>query len=162
MTTLGMVLLVLGALVAISEAHYPSHGIAGGIGVLAMAAGAVFALSGLGAGLALGLIAGVVLASTGAGAVALSVSRGVAVRGRAARTGPERLVGQIGTVRSWQDASGSVALAGALWQARRSHALEPEQAGDADELHAGDQVVVERLSGLTLSVRRAEDWELPE
>jgi membrane protein implicated in regulation of membrane protease activity len=33
---------------------------------------------------------------------------------------------------------------------------EPEE----PELHAGDPVVVERLSGLTLSVRRAEDWEL--
>ncbi len=27
-------------------------------------------------------------------------------------------------------------------------------------LHEGDSVVVERVSGLTLSVRRAEEWEL--
>ena len=27
-------------------------------------------------------------------------------------------------------------------------------------LHAGDQVVVERLDGLTLAVRPAETWEL--
>ena len=28
------------------------------------------------------------------------------------------------------------------------------------ELHEGDPIVVERLDGLTLAVRRAEDWEL--
>jgi len=28
------------------------------------------------------------------------------------------------------------------------------------ELHSGDRVVVERLTGLTLSVRPAEEWEL--
>jgi len=27
-------------------------------------------------------------------------------------------------------------------------------------LHEGDQVVVERVSGLTLCVRKAEEWEL--
>jgi membrane protein implicated in regulation of membrane protease activity len=30
-----------------------------------------------------------------------------------------------------------------------------------DELTAGDAVVVERVSGLTLGVRRAEEWEEP-
>ena len=36
----------------------------------------------------------------------------------------------------------------------------PAEEDDAAELHEGDPVVVERLDGLTLSVRRAEDWEL--
>jgi membrane protein implicated in regulation of membrane protease activity len=44
---------------------------------------------------------------------------------------------------------------GALWRARRSWSDEPDE-----ELHKGDHVVVERLSGLTLAVRKAEDWEL--
>jgi membrane protein implicated in regulation of membrane protease activity len=43
---------------------------------------------------------------------------------------------------------------GALWRAR-STPLEPD-----DELRVGDPVVVERVQGLTLSVRRAEEWEL--
>ena len=34
MTALGVALLVMGAIVAVAEAHYPSHGIAGGAGVL--------------------------------------------------------------------------------------------------------------------------------
>ncbi|HWD74954.1 MAG TPA: NfeD family protein [Solirubrobacteraceae bacterium] len=157
MTSLGLVLLVVGALVAIAEAHYPSHGIAGGLGVLVMAIGAVLAVSGLGAGLLVGLLSGLVLAGAGAGAVGLTVKRGLAVRQRRIRTGAEGIVGHLGVVCSWENGTGSVALDGAVWRARRS--LTP---GDEDvlELHAGDTVVVERLNGLTLSVRPAEEWEL--
>jgi membrane-bound serine protease (ClpP class) len=157
MTSLGLVLLVVGALVAIAEAHYPSHGIAGGLGVVVMAIGAVLAVSGLGAGLLVGLLSGLLLAGAGAGAVGLTVKRGLAVRQRRIRTGAEGIVGHLGVVRSWENGTGSVALDGAVWRARRSLT-----AGDEDvlELHAGDTVVVERLNGLTLSVRPAEEWEL--
>lgn len=159
MTSLGLVLLVVGALVAVSEAHRPSHGIAGAAGVVILAVGAVLTISGLGAGIVLGLLGGVALGVAGAGVVVLSVTRGLAVRRRRVRTGAEGLIGHIGTVRSWSEEAGSVVLDGAVWRARRS----PSPDGDADEateLHAGDSVVVERLTGLTLSVRRAEEWEL--
>ncbi len=61
-----MALLVVGAVVAVAEAHYPTHGIAGGVGVIVMALGAVLAISGLGAGVLLGLLAGGALAAGGA------------------------------------------------------------------------------------------------
>ncbi|MGA2008947.1 MAG: NfeD family protein [Solirubrobacteraceae bacterium] len=157
MTSLGIVLLVLGALVAIAEAHYPTHGIAGGLGVLVLAVGAVLAISGLGAGLLLGLLAGGALAGVGAGTLALSLRHGVAVRGRQVRTGAEGMIGHVGVVRDWTQDNGSVALDGALWSARRSSGHDDE---DPPELHAGDAVVVERLNGLTLCVRPAEEWEL--
>jgi membrane-bound serine protease (ClpP class) len=152
-----MALLVAGALVAVAEAHYPAHGIAGGIGVLVMAVGAMLAISGLGAGLLLGLLGGLLLAGVGVGVLTLSLKQGVAVRRQRIRSGAETLVGHIGVVRSWAGSAGSVALDGALWRARRSAAP-----GDEEDhaLEAGDSVVVERLTGLTLSVRRAEDWEL--
>lgn len=153
MTTLGMALLVIGAVVAVAEAHYPTHGIAGGLGVVVMAIGAVLAISALGAGIALGLLTGAVLAGIGAGVVTLSVRKGSAVRSRRIRTGAEGMIGHVGVVRDWVDSNGRVALDGSLWRARRS-------ATEEDELHAGDQVVVEQLSGLTLSVRKAEEWEL--
>jgi membrane protein implicated in regulation of membrane protease activity len=42
---------------------------------------------------------------------------------------------------------------GALWRASSSWA-------DADDVPSpGDSVVVERVKGLTLAVRKAEDWE---
>ena len=42
---------------------------------------------------------------------------------------------------------------GALWRARPCWE-------DDGPLRVGDHVVVERVKGLTLSVRRAEEWEL--
>ena len=155
MTSLGLVLLVVGALVAVAEAHYPTHGIAGGIGVLIMAVGAALAISGLGAGVLLGVLGGVVLAGVGAGGLALTVRRGLAARQRRVVTGAEGIIGHIGVVRNWTNGTGSVDLDGAVWRARRS-----EAEGEIPALHTGDKVVVERLSGLELSVRPAEEWEL--
>jgi membrane-bound ClpP family serine protease len=159
MTSLGLALLVIGAVVAVAEAHYPTHGIAGGAGVLVMALGAVLAITGLGAGVLLALLAGGALASVGAAGVVLSVQKGSAVRHRRVRTGAEGIIGHVGTVRSWTDASGSVSVDGALWHARRS--LGPDDDQDAvPQLHSGDRIVVEHMNGLTLSVRPAEEWEL--
>jgi membrane-bound ClpP family serine protease len=163
MAAFGIVLLVLGALVAAAEAHYPAHGVAGGTGVLAMAVGAVLAISGLGAGVAVGLLAGVALAGLGGAAMLFSVRNGLAVRGRSVR-GAAGVVGEIGVVRSWDEAAGSVTLHGSVWQARRSMLLEgpgdDDDDGTVERLRAGDCVVVERLTGLTLCVRPAEKWEL--
>jgi membrane-bound ClpP family serine protease len=158
MTTLGLALLVLGAVVAVAEAHYPTQGIAGGTGVLVMAVGAVLAITGLGAGVLLALLAGGALAAAGAGGVLLSVRKGGAVRHRRVRTGAEGIIGHVGTVRNWTEASGSVTVDGALWRARRS--LGPDVEDAVPELHTGDLIVVEHLNGLTLSVRPAEEWEL--
>ena len=40
-------------------------------------------------------------------------------------------------------------------------ARPPQLGAGGEELGEGDQVVVERVSGLTLGVRKAEDWEDP-
>lgn len=157
MAALGLVLLIVGAVIAATEAHYPTHGVAGGIGVLAMAAGVLLAALGLGAGVALGLIGGVALAAVGGGVVTFTVRQGLSVRQRRVRTGAEGLIGEIGVVRSWADSAGTVLLHGAVWQARRPVTVDGEP---VSALHAGDHVVVERLVGLTLSVRPAEEWEL--
>ncbi len=61
----------------------------------------------------------------------------------------------MGVVRRWENGGGQVFVDGALWRARDSWA------GEGDQLAEGDSVVVERVSGLTLGVRKAEDWEDP-
>ena len=71
------------------------------------------------------------------------------------RAGAEGLCGQVGVVRRWAEPSGQVFVDGALWRARHDWPL-----ADNEGLHEGDQVVVERVSGLTLCVRRADEWEL--
>ena len=159
MTSLGLALLVIGAVVAIAEAHYPTHGIAGGIGVVLMALGAVLAIIGLGGAVAVALLAGGALAAVGAGTVLVSLKHGGAVRHRRVRTGAEGIIGHIGTVRTWTHSGGSVAVDGALWRARRSLGADDDVTG-GPELHTGDVIVVEQLNGLTLCVRPAEEWEL--
>ena len=71
----------------------------------------------------------------------------------------EGLIGQIGVVRSWAEPSGKVSLDGALWQAASSPRGRSTRTQSPSST-SGDRVVVERLDGLTLSVRPAEDWEL--
>jgi membrane-bound serine protease (ClpP class) len=155
MTALGVALLVIGALVVVAEAHVPTLGILGGPGVVAMTIGTVLAVGGLGGGLAVILIAAVLVAGVGVAGVGLSLQKGAAVRRRRVRTGAEGLVGRVGVVRSWTETSGKVEVDGALWKARWGWSDD-----EPEPLHAGDSIVVERLSGLTLAVRPAEEWEL--
>jgi membrane protein implicated in regulation of membrane protease activity len=103
---------------------------------------------------------GATIATIAVGAVAglwlsIATRKSLATRLLRAASGPEALSGRVGVVRNWTDGGGQVLVDGALWRARRSWADEGE------ELGVGDSVVVERVSGLTLAVRRAEEWEEP-
>jgi membrane-bound serine protease (ClpP class) len=155
MTAIGITLLLVGAILVAIEAHVPRLGVLGGPGVIALAAGAALAVGGLGGGIAVGVATAVVLAVAGAGILALTFRKGIAVRRRRVRAGAEGLVGQLGVVRRWDEPRGKVMVDGCLWHARRSWGDEEEA-----DLHEGDHVVVEKLDGLTLAVRPAEQWEL--
>ena len=144
--------MLVGAALLVAEAHVPG-GALGTVGAVALAGGMALTISGAGAGLALVLVA-VAAALAVAGAwVAVAAGKSLAVRRLRAASGSETLSGRTGVVRNWNGDGGQVFVDGALWRARRSW---PE---DGEELDAGDAVVVERVSGLTLGVRRAEDWE---
>jgi membrane-bound serine protease (ClpP class) len=155
MTALGVSLLSVGAIVILIEAHYPTFGALGGPGVVMLVAGSVLAVAGLGGGVLLAALSALVLGGTGAATLWLSVRKGMATRRRRIRTGREGMIGHVGVVRSWTNGAGSVLVDGALWRARCEHGDESDR-----ELNEGDPVVVEYLSGLTLSVRPAEQWEL--
>jgi membrane-bound serine protease (ClpP class) len=153
MTALGIALLVIGGVVVILEAHVQSLGFLGAPGVAALTAGAVLTVTGLGGGIALVIACALALAVVGVAVVGLSLTKGIAVRRRRIQTGSEGIVGHLGVVRRWGEPDGTVLVDGALWRARLS--LPDEVA-----LCEGDHVVVERVSGLTLCVRKAENWEL--
>jgi membrane-bound ClpP family serine protease len=151
--TLGVVLLVLGAVLLAAEAHLPSFGALGIAGVAALVTGAALAVDAAGGGVALVLAVAVAI-GIGAGALLFVAVRASLPMARArARTGTEALVGQIGVVRQAPAPLGQILVDGALWRARPCWE-------DDGPLQVGDHVVVERVSGLTLSVRRAEEWEL--
>jgi membrane-bound serine protease (ClpP class) len=156
MTALGVSLLIVGAIMILVEAHVPTMGALGAPGTVALSAGAVVAVLGLGGGIALGVVAALLLAIVAGGVLVLTVGKGVAVRRRRIRAGPESLIGHVGVVRSWTDRIGCVQVDGALWRAQRSILDDDEH----PDLQPGDTVVVDHLDGLTVAVRPAEEWEL--
>jgi membrane-bound ClpP family serine protease len=147
----GIVLLLAGAGLLVAEAHLPSYGALGLGGVVALVAGTALAVDASGGGAA--FIAGVAaIVAIAALALLAVIARATLAASRPrAFTGAEGLVGHVGVIRRAPAPLGQVYVDGALWRARPC--LE-------DELDVGDPVVVERVNGLVLSVRRAEEWEL--
>jgi membrane-bound serine protease (ClpP class) len=154
MTVLGIALLLAGAALVIAEAHVPG-GVLGVAGGIALMLGGIVLIAGLGGGAALAIPVGVGIGAVAAGGALYVAGKGKAAGRTRIRSGAEGLLGQVGVVRSWGEPEGRVFVDGALWRARHDW----PQAEDG-ELRAGDKVVVERVSGLTLCVRRADDWEV--
>jgi membrane-bound ClpP family serine protease len=153
MVILGIVLVLAGAGLLVAEAHLPSFGLLGIAGLVSLVAGGAIAVDASGGGLALMLVVALVLALTAGVALVAAVRGAAGVARRRVSTGAEALVGHVGVVRNVLEPVGQVFVDGALWRARPCWD-EPEG------LREGDRVVVERVQGLTLSVRRAEEWEL--
>jgi membrane-bound ClpP family serine protease len=152
MVEAGVALVLVGAALLVAEAHVPS-GALGAAGGVALAAGAALALAGAGGGAA--IVIGVVLGAIAATGLwlAFATRKALATRRLRLASGREALTGRCGVVRSWQNGDGQVFVDGALWRARPSWPDSDEQ------ISAGDAVVVERVTGLTLGVRKAEEWE---
>jgi membrane-bound serine protease (ClpP class) len=146
--------MVVGVALLVAEAHVPG-GVLGVTGGVTLATGAAIALAAAGGGAA--VVVGVVLGALAATGLWLAFATRKALEARRLRSasGREALAGRCGVVRRWQNGDGQVFVDGALWRAR------PSWPDSDDQLRAGDAVVVERVSGLTLAVRRAEEWEEP-
>lgn len=151
MVLLGIALLLTGAGLLIAEAHLPTYGGLGLGGVIALVAGTAIAVDASGGGTALIVAVAAIVALASLALVAVIARATVAAARPRALTGAEALVGHVGVMRQAPTPLGQVFVDGALWRARPC--LE-------DDLEIGDPVVVERVQGLVLSVRRAEEWEL--
>ncbi|MGA2319432.1 MAG: NfeD family protein [Solirubrobacteraceae bacterium] len=154
MVALGLALLVVAVVLLLAEAHLSSGGLmAAGASVAAVGAVALLLIA-AGAGAAVVLIVALCV-TAGAGSLLVLGRRRILrpLRSRP-RTGREALVGHVGVVRSISDHEAEVFLDGSLWRA------QPSPVHQEKELHDGDKVVVERVNGLTLCVRKAEEWEL--
>lgn len=154
MTMLGIALLLVGIILVIAEAHAPG-GVLGALGSAALVAGGVIAIVALGGGVVLAVPVGLGLGAAAAAWALVVVRTSAQSRHGRVRAGAEALCGRLGVVRAWEEPAGQVFVEGALWRARHEW---PEPGEEA--LHEGDPVIVERVSGLTLSVRRADEWEL--
>jgi membrane-bound serine protease (ClpP class) len=146
MTALIVALVVMGASLLIAEAHVASYGVLGAAGVAALIVAGVLATGG---SIVLGLVVMVPALALAVWLGSIIARKTLVLRHRRPRGGADGLIGRLGTVRH-----GNVIVDGERWRARRSWA-DGEQA-----LDEGEQVVVEHVDGLTLSVRRAEEWEV--
>jgi membrane-bound serine protease (ClpP class) len=154
MTALGISLIVVALALLVAEAHLSTGGLIGvGASAAAVGGGALLLLS---AGAAAAIVLIVALCAAGAAMSLLLLARHRILRPLRARprTGREALVGHVGVVRSSDGPKPHVFVDGSLWRA------EPSPIHQQAELHEGDRVVVERVNGLTLCVRKAEEWEL--
>jgi membrane-bound ClpP family serine protease len=144
---LGLLLVLVGAVLAAAELHVPSHGVLGGGAVAALAAGVALLVAGAGNAVLVAIICGLIVAAVGGVALWSLVRKGLATRRIRAKNS---LIGRVGVARDAE----CVFVDGALWRAR-SWGLE----GDPP-LARGLPVVVEGVNGLTLTVRPAEEWEV--
>lgn len=152
----GVLLVVAGAALLLAEAHVPSTGVLGIAGVAAAAVGAGLVLSAAGGGIVVAAALAGTTAVAGMTLLVWALPAAAATRHRRVRTGREALVGQVGVVQGAPLAQGRhVFVDGALWRAQQR---DDDRADE--QLKDGDRVVVEAVSGLTLWVRRAEEWEL--
>jgi membrane-bound ClpP family serine protease len=148
MTALTVVLVVLGASLLIAEAHVASFGVLGIAGIAALAVASALAIEAAGGSPLLAAALVVPVAAVLCGLVVVAAGKALAIRRRRPQAGAEALIGRVGVMHH-----GDVLVAGERWRARRSWV-------DEAALAEGDQVVVEQIQGLTLSVRRAEEWEV--
>ena len=100
MSTVGIVLMLVGAALAAAEAHVPSHGALGGAAAVAVAVGIALVVAGAGVGTAVALIVGLAAGMVAAGYAWVVVRKGLAASRHRVRSGSEGLVGRVGEVRA--------------------------------------------------------------
>src|SRR3954469_16310945 len=108
---LGLLLVLVGAVLAAAEVHVPSHGVLGGGAVAALATGVALLVAGAGNAALVAILCGLIVAAVGGVALWNLVRKGLATR-RIRKS--NSLVGRIGVAR----ADDCVFVDGALWKAR--------------------------------------------
>jgi membrane-bound serine protease (ClpP class) len=154
MTAIGVVLIAVALVLVVAEAHLSTGGLIGAGASVAAIGGVALLLLAAGAGAAVVLIVALCAAAAAISLLLLARRRILRPLRARPRTGREALVGHIGVVRSIGEPEAQVFVDGSLWRA------EPDPIHQESDLHDGDRVVVERVNGLTLRVRKAEEWEL--
>jgi membrane-bound serine protease (ClpP class) len=142
----GLLLIVVALVLFVIEAKYPTHGVLGIGGVVAMVLGALFLIDSplTGMGVSLGAALGVAIPC----AVIVIILMRLVLRSRTWKqsTGKEELVGEVGEVTESVEPSGAggmIFVHGELWRAIGR---------GGEEIPKGARVRVRKVAGLTLEV----------
>jgi membrane-bound serine protease (ClpP class) len=139
-------LIFLGVALIVTELFVPTFGALGIGGIVALVLGSMMLFQSDVPGLSPSLPLILTIALTTGGLLMAGVSMALRAQKRRVETGREELVGRLGEVRSPLSPTGMVFLEGELWQAES----EP-----GAPVAAGESVVVTRVDGLKLMVRKA-------
>lgn len=154
MLTLGIALLVVSAVLLLAEAHLSTGGLLAAGASGAVIGAVVLLLLAAGAGAAVVLVVAVCVAASTVALLIVGRHRILRPLRARPRTGREALVGRVGVIRGGPDREPEIFVEGSLWRA------EPDPIHEPSDLHDGERVVIESVNGLTLRVRKAENWEL--
>ena len=156
-TAAGIALLVVGIAMVIAEAHLPTGGILGVVGVAAMAVSGLLLFDTGTSELEVSAPLVIAVAVVLGGFMAIAVNKVVQARRNPTMTGWEEMIGAEGDIRQPLGPVGQVFVKGALWRARLA---DGAPAADADRVRErGARVRVESVDGLTLTVRPVEPEE---
>ena len=156
-TAVGIALLIVGIALIIAEAHLPTSGVLGVIGVGALAGAGLLLFDTGSEEFEVSAPAVIVVAIVLGGALAFAVRKVVQAHRAQPLTGWEELIGARGDVRVPLDPFGQVFVQGALW---RAVAADGVVDADARRLRErGVKVRVESVEGLTLRVHPVSDEE---
>jgi membrane-bound serine protease (ClpP class) len=140
----GVGLILFGVLLMVLDAFTPTNGIltTGGVVALLIGSFTLFNIPDRTIGLSWGTIVAVV--GTMTILFVFVISKGLLAQRRRTVTGEPGMVGAVGEVRGLIDPTGKVFVKGEYWDARSLEGV----------IHAGEEIVVERLEKRTLFVRR--------
>jgi len=150
-TAIGIALLVIGVALLVAEAHLPTHGLLGVVGVIALVVAGLLLFNTDTSAFEISVPVVIVVAVLLGGGLAFAAKKAVDARAAPVQTGIEELVGSEGRVRVPLTPVGQIFVDGALWRARLAQDANPDDAALVRE--RGARVRVEAVEGLTLRVR---------
>lgn len=148
----GLLLIGFALVLFIADIKVPSHGILTTGGIAAFVLGSLLLTQNQAPFLRISVSLILISAALTAGFFLIAVGAGIRAQARAVRTGPQSLVGTLGIARGDLAPDGRVFVDGELWNAHTT----------GEMIAAGDQVRVERVVGLRLDVRKADQTQRRE
>jgi membrane-bound serine protease (ClpP class) len=142
----GVLLILLAFGLFVAEAFIISHGALAAGGIVSLVFGGLLLFDTDSEAFDISVPIVILTAALLGGFFVFLISKAVEARHGQVRTGAEQMIGLRGVVRSPLEPVGHVFVDGALWRAVPADSAPPA---------VGDEVVVEGIDGLTLTVRRA-------